>query len=161
MAREIKFKRNAARNWFKLRNPLRIIFNSFLISLIRHIPPLEAKNSLYRNLLGVKIGKDVAISPDVILDPFFPELIEIDDGTLIGWGTRIFTHEFWLDRVRIDKVKIGKNVFIGGFSVIRPGVNIGKNSVIASNSFVNKNVKNNDVVGGVPIKSIKHKIRKG
>jgi len=152
-----KFEGNAAMKWFKLRNPIKILFNSFWISILKCFPPSEIKNSLYRSLLGVKIGKDVAISPDVILDPFFPELIEIGDGTLIGWGTRIFTHEFHLDNVLIDEIKIGKKVLIGGFSVIRPGIKIGDKSIVQSNSYVNKSVKKYDVVGGIPIKSIKHK----
>jgi len=155
-----KFKGNASMKWFKLRNPIEILFNSFWVALLKCFPPSEIKNSFYRNLLGVKIGKDVAISPDVILDPLFPELIEIDDGTLIGWGARIFTHEFHLDKVLIGKIKIGEKVLVGGFSVIRPDVTIGDNSVIQSNSYVNKNVKNNDIVGGIPIKSIKHKFRR-
>jgi acetyltransferase-like isoleucine patch superfamily enzyme len=158
--KKIKFKRNAAMNWFKLRNPIKIIFNSFWITFLKYFPPSDIKNSLYKSLLGVKIGEDVAISPDVILDPFFPELIEIGDKTLIGWGARIFTHEFHLDKVLIGKIKIGGKVLIGGFSVIRPDITIGDKAIVQSNSYVNKNVESNDIVGGIPIKSIKHKFRK-
>jgi acetyltransferase-like isoleucine patch superfamily enzyme len=95
--KEIRFKTNAARNWSSVRSPSKIIFNSCVITLLKYMPPFELKNTLYKRLLGIKIGKDVAISPDVIFDPFFPELIKIGDHCSIGWGARIFAHEFWLD----------------------------------------------------------------
>ena len=155
---EKRFEGNAARKWFSVRNPIRIIFNSFFITSLKYLPPIELKNILYRILLGVKIGKDVAISPDVILDPLFPELIEIGDGSLIGWGARIFTHEFWPDRVKVKRVKLGKKVFIGGFSVIRPGVQIHDDVFIASNSFVNKTITDKGVYGGVPAKHIRKEL---
>ena len=32
-------------------------------------------------MIGVKIGKNVVIAAYVIIDPFFPELITLEDGT--------------------------------------------------------------------------------
>ncbi len=49
----------------------------------------------------------------------------------------------------------GDNVWIGGSSVINPGVTIGDNVVIVSGSVVTKDVSNNVVVGGNPAKIIK------
>ncbi|MBI5046949.1 acyltransferase [Candidatus Micrarchaeota archaeon] len=158
MEKQILLKGNAARQWYKVRNPIRVLFNSFAIAFVKNIPPIELKNHFYRLLFGVKIGRDVALSPDIIVDPFFPELIEIGDGCIVGWGARIFTHEFWPDRVKIKSTKIGKNVFIGGFSVLRPGVTICDDVVIASNSFVNKSITKKGVYGGVPIKKIRDEL---
>ncbi|MFQ6020714.1 MAG: acyltransferase [Candidatus Aenigmatarchaeota archaeon] len=152
--------KSAGRRWFKLRNPIKILFNSFIITLLRYFPSSGLKNFLYRSLLGVKIGKRVVISPDVILDPLFPELIEIGDDTLIGWGARIFTHEFSINKVKIGKIKIGKKVLVGGFSLVRPDIIIEDNVFIASHSYVNKNVKKNSIVGGIPIKKLK-KVKRG
>lgn len=53
-------------------------------------------------------------------------------------------------------INIGNNVWIGGNSVINPGVNIGNNAVIASGSVVIKDVPDNAVVGGNPAKIIKY-----
>ena len=47
-------------------------------------------------------------------------------------------------------VKIGHNCWIGGRSVINPGVTIGDNVVIASGAVVTKDVPDNAVVAGVP-----------
>lgn len=52
-------------------------------------------------------------------------------------------------------VTIGDNVWIGGSSVINPGITVGNNSVIASGSVVTKSVPENVLVGGNPAKIIK------
>ena len=56
-------------------------------------------------------------------------------------------------------VVIGDNVWIGGRSVINPGVTIGNNVVIASGSIVTKDVPDNVIVGGNPAKIIKNSIQ--
>ncbi|KEO84556.1 maltose acetyltransferase domain-containing protein [Tumebacillus flagellatus] len=53
-------------------------------------------------------------------------------------------------------VTIGDNVWIGGRSVINPGVTIGNNVVVASGSVVIKDVPDNVVVGGNPARVIKN-----
>ncbi len=155
--KEIKFhvSYNPARNWTKYKHPLKQAKNYFIVLITQVLPPSEIKNSLFR-LMGAHIGKNVSIANDVILDPIFPELIKIEDNVLIGWGTKVFTHEFTLDTVRIGSVIIGKNSMVGEASVVRPGTTIGKNSMIAAMSFVNEDVGDNVLEGGVPIHIIKH-----
>ena len=62
-----------------------MLSRAFLNEILRKLPPCSLKNNLYR-AMGVKIGKDVVISPDVVLDPVFPELITVEDGVILGWG---------------------------------------------------------------------------
>lgn len=52
-------------------------------------------------------------------------------------------------------VIIENDVWIGAGVVILPGVHIGKYSVLAANSVINKNVDSYSVVGGSPAKLIK------
>ena len=55
----------------------------------------------------------------------------------------------------IGDVKIGDNVWIGeNVSIL--GVEIGRNSVIAANSVVNKNIPPFSVAAGCPAKVVKH-----
>lgn len=105
-------------------------------------------------MIGVKIGKNVVIAPYVQIDPFFPELITIDDNVIIGWGASIFTHEFTQDKIRKGKVHIKKRAVIGGYSLIRSGVTIGEKAVVAAKSFVNKDVQDHESVGGIPAKKL-------
>ena len=53
------------------------------------------------------------------------------------------------------EVKIGDRVWIGGRSVINPGVTIGNDCVIASGSVVTKDVPDGVIVGGNPAKVIR------
>ncbi len=53
-------------------------------------------------------------------------------------------------------VVIGDNAWIGGNSVIVPGVTIGNNVVVAAGSIVVNDIPDNVVVAGNPAKIIKH-----
>ncbi len=141
---------NPAAMWYKYKNPAIQGFNYFIGFLCKGLPPLEIKNSMYR-LIGVKIGRNVAIAPDCIIDPLFPELIRIDDNVIIGWGTRLYTHEFTQNTVRIGTVHIKKNSLVGEWSVVRPGVSINENALVAAMSFVNMDIPRGFVEGGVPV----------
>lgn len=52
-------------------------------------------------------------------------------------------------------ITIGDNVWIGGNSVILPGLIIGDNVVIGGGSVVTTNVESNTLVAGSPAKFIK------
>jgi len=90
--------------------------------------------------------------------------LEIGDDTIIGqyFSAHPENHNFKkndkpirLQGVTRKGIKIGKNCWIGSKVTILDGVNIGKNSVIASGAVVNKSFGDNVVIGGVPAKIIK------
>ncbi|MBW2109540.1 MAG: acyltransferase [Deltaproteobacteria bacterium] len=56
---------------------------------------------------------------------------------------------------REGSVTLKKNCKIGSHSVIMPGVTVGENSIVGACSFVNQDVPDNVVAGGVPAKVIK------
>lgn len=133
-----------------------LLFRSFIVWFAERIPFCAMKIFLYRRA-GVKIGKDVYISPGVVLDPLFPELVELRDGCVLGLYAMILTHEYTAGESRIGKVIIGKNSVIGAKSVVRSGVTIGQNCTIGISSFVNKDVPDNETVAGVPARKIERK----
>jgi acetyltransferase-like isoleucine patch superfamily enzyme len=53
------------------------------------------------------------------------------------------------------RIRLKKNCKVGSHSVVMPGVTIGKNSVVGACSFVNKDIPDNVVAGGVPAKVIR------
>jgi len=114
-------KANSLRNWYRVKNPLRIAFNFIIIYTARYLPSIRLKNALYR-ITGAKIGKDVSFALGAIPDIFYPEMIEIGDNSIIGFNATILAHEFIIDEWRVGKVKIGKNVVIGANSTILPGI---------------------------------------
>lgn len=52
-------------------------------------------------------------------------------------------------------VKIGNNVWVGGSTVINPGVNIGSNVVIGSGSVVTKDIPDNVIAVGNPCRVLR------
>jgi acetyltransferase-like isoleucine patch superfamily enzyme len=149
---------NAACDWWKLQGSLVMLLRAFLNEILRKVPPCSLKNKFYR-LMGVKIGKDVLIGPDVSLDPLFPKLITIEDSAVLGWGCQIAAHEFLNEELRLGRVSVGKRTIIGAQSLIRAGVKIGDEAVVSMKSFVNKDVPDGEAVGGVPARKIKVKKR--
>lgn len=142
------------RSWHKIKNPLRTCLNFFIIYICRFIPSLSLKNILYR-AIGIKIGKDASVGLMAMFDIFFPELIEIGENTVVGYSVTLLAHEYLVDEWRTGRIKIGKNVMIGANSTVLAGVNIGDGAIISACSLVNRDVRCDAFVGGVPIKDLK------
>ena len=141
------------KRWAEIRSR-RIVARNFLIMMLcKILPDTEWKNSIYRKT-GMKIGRNVSLFGSNF-DIFFPELIEIGDGSMVGNKTAIITHEFLSKGWRKGPIKIGRNVTIGAMTLVLPGVEIGDGATVAAYSLVNKNVEPGAVVGGVPIKRIR------
>ncbi len=147
---------NASKYYHKVifTNPLWFFIKMIIISICYFLPAGEFKNFFYR-MLGMKIGKQVFISGGVTVDMGFPQLITIEDGTVIGMGATIFTHESTIAKIRIGRVRIGKRALIGINSIIRSGVSIGDNAVVAIGSVVAHDVADHELVMGVPATKIK------
>lgn len=112
----------------------------FMLSRIAQIVDYSPLKVFLYRAMGVKIGKGVFLSPDVFIDPHFPELIELGDYCILGWGCKLFCHEFVSNIYRIGRIQIGYGAVIGGFAVVRGGVQIGNESEIGFQSFVNCDV---------------------
>lgn len=88
--------------------------------------------------------------------------VRIGENCFMAPGVHIYTATHPLDPVERASgaefgkpVTIGNNVWLGGRSIINPGVSIGNNVVVASGAVVTKDVPDNVVVGGNPAKIIK------
>jgi acetyltransferase-like isoleucine patch superfamily enzyme len=87
--------------------------------------------------------------------------ISIGNNVKIGPRTSILDSDYHLLDEDIDKdhlrrpIIIEDNVWIGTRCTILPGVRIGRNSVIATGSVVNKDIPSNVLAGGTPAKVIK------
>lgn len=124
--------------------------NFIIIQIGRYCPSLTLKNWMYRHLLGMKLGNQVAIGLMAMVDVFFPEKISIGDNTTLGYNCTVLTHEFLIDEFRTGEVKIGENVLIGANATILPGVVIGNGAVVGAGAVVTKDVPANTFVVGVP-----------
>jgi acetyltransferase-like isoleucine patch superfamily enzyme len=101
--------------------------------------------------MGVRIGKNVEIMPNIALDIFFPEMTEIGDGTVIGISCFLTCHEFNPGEFRYGPIKIGKNVLIGARSFVLPGVTIGDGAMVSAQTVVYKDIPPNVIAFGSPL----------
>ncbi len=88
----------------------------------------------------VKIGNNVHFSSSILIG---------HDG-VIAMLNEAYNHK--LDAV--GKIEIKDNVFIGYHAIILPNVTIGPNSIVAAGAVVTKNVKEGEIVAGVPARCI-------
>ncbi|HLN62366.1 MAG TPA: sugar O-acetyltransferase [Symbiobacteriaceae bacterium] len=108
----------------------------------------------------ISIGMGTFINFDcVILDC---HRVTIGERVLVGPRVQIYaaTHPMeWQERIKGPMmgapVTIGDHVWIGGGSIICPGVTIGENAVIAAGSVVVHDVPANVLVGGNPARVIR------
>ena len=140
---------NALWNWRRAKPASTVLKNIIVAELARYLP-LTAKNALYRGL-GVRIGRNVAISYKANMDVVFPELLTIGSNTIIGFNTTILCHEFLIREWRTGPVVIGRNVMIGANCTILPGVAIGNNAVVSAMTFVNRDVPPSSFARGNPM----------
>ncbi|MGM0337745.1 chorismate mutase [Candidatus Enterococcus murrayae] len=88
--------------------------------------------------------------------------ITIGDNCLFGPSVQLYTASHPLEPGKRNSgqelgkpITIGNNVWIGGSSVVVPGVTLGDNVVVAAGSVVTKSFPANVVVGGNPARIIK------
>lgn len=99
----------------------------------------------------LELGENTDIGAFTYINAKYGVIIEKD--VQIGSHCSIYTHST-IDGKK-GKVVIRENTRIGTHSTIMPTVTIGKNSVIGAHSFVNKNIPDNVVAYGIPVKIIR------
>lgn len=117
----------------------------------------RARNMMFR-FMGMKIGKNCHISQKAIPDPLLPELIEFEDGSGCGMGVKLITHNVMNIKhssFSFGPIKICENARIGAYSVIMPGVTIGKGSIIGARSLVSEDIPSYSIAVGSPAKVVR------
>ena len=99
-------------------------------------------------LNNVQIGNNVLIASKVFIS-------DTSHGTYKGIDQDLPSIPPNKRKIVSSDVIIGNNVWIGENVVILAGVHIGDGCIIGANSVVTKNIPNNTIAAGVPIKFIK------
>ena len=106
------------------------------------------------------VGEGCSILPTVVFgDPYLTRLgnnVHFSTCALIGHDGSIamLNRAYGVKLDSVGKIDIRDNVFIGYQAVILPNVTIGPNAIVAAGSVVTKDVKEGDIVGGVPARPI-------
>ena len=98
-----------------------------------------------------KLGRNTDIGAFVFINA--KEQVIIEDNVQIGSHCSIYSIST-IDNKK-GRVVLKKNCKIGSHSIIMPGVTIGENSIIGALSFVNKNIPDNVIAFGVPVKVVR------
>jgi len=112
---------------------------------------LTKYNWMVQNKDGLKLGYKIDIGAFTYINA--KNGVVIEDFVQIGSHCSLYSISTIDDKE--GKITLKKNTKIGSHSVIMPGVTVGENAVIGAFSFVNRDVPDNVVAAGVPIKIIK------
>ncbi|QLH09705.1 acyltransferase [Candidatus Nitrosotenuis sp. DW1] len=116
-----------------------------------------------QRMRGVEIGKNCHLSPYVLIDLLYPQLIKIENNVTIGSNTLIFAHvnptanpflkKLYPRKVKPVNIKSGAVLFPG--CIITAGVTIGENSMIGAGSVIAEDIPDHCIVIGNPARIVK------
>ena len=112
----------------------------------------------YYKKKGMVIGNNCKIYSGIATPESY--LIKLGNNITIATGVKFITHDNSISKIYSEfsdifgKIEIGDNCFIGAYSIIMPGVVLGKNTIVAAGSVVTKSFLGDEVIGGVPAKKI-------
>lgn len=120
---------------------------------------LKAKRAFLVVVVKMDVHATVELSLSAKLDLTFPAGIHIGAHTYVAYAAYILSH----DRTRglYLHTRIGRNCFIGSYSIILPGVQIGNECVIGAGAVVTKDVPPRSMVAGNPARIIRSNIAVG
>lgn len=108
-------------------------------------------NWLVQNVQNFQLGYKTDIGAFTYINAKYG--VTIEDFVQIGSHCAIYSVST-IDQKQ-GPVLLKKNCRIGSHSVVMPGVTIGENAVIGAFSFVNRDIPDDAVAYGVPVKIIK------
>jgi acetyltransferase-like isoleucine patch superfamily enzyme len=132
--------------------------NRFAQYVARFIPGATSTRVWLHRIRGVKIGNDVFIGTDVLMETAHPERISIGDHVIIGIRSILVAH---FDAHEIDRgnenstfITIEDDVFLGPGVIVLPNVRIGRGAVVTAGSVVTHSVPARTMVQGNPARPV-------
>jgi acetyltransferase-like isoleucine patch superfamily enzyme len=114
-----------------------------------HAPGAKSVRVRLHRWRGVKIGQNVWIGYQVLLDTSRPDLISVGDNVVISVRAMLIAHFRGPEGITIEE-----DAFIGPGAIILPNVTIGRGAVVTAGSVVSSSVRAMTVVQGNPARPI-------
>lgn len=108
-------------------------------------------SAIISNFARIELGSFIAAGSIVAADSHISQGCIINHGAVVDHEVTVgaFSH-IAPNSTLGGQVVIGKQVLVGSGAIILPGITVGDGAIIAAGAVVNKNVKNNTTVMGVP-----------
>jgi acetyltransferase-like isoleucine patch superfamily enzyme len=128
------------------------------LSLLRQCL-VRAKWHYFTRVWGMDIDRSVQFSLSTRFDMTYPRGVHVAERTYIAFNAVILSH----DRTRglYLHTRIGPRCFIGGNSMIFPGVQVGEGSIVGAGAIVTSDVPPHSVVAGNPARVIREDVEVG
>ena len=123
--------------------------NRILHILARVVPGAMTLRVTLHRWRGVKIGRDVWIGYQVLLDTSHPHLISVGNNVIISIRAMLIAHFRGPEGITIED-----DAFIGPGAIILPNVKIGRGAVVTAGSVVSTSVPPMTLVQGNPARPI-------
>jgi len=123
--------------------------NRVLQLIAFHAPGAKSLRVRLHRWRGVKIGQNVWIGYQALLETSCPHLIAIGDNVIISVRAMMIAHFRGPQSIRIED-----DAFIGPGAIILPNVTIGRGAVVTAGSVVSSSVAPMTVVQGNPARAI-------
>ena len=120
---------------------------------------ITLRRAYYTKVWGMDIHPTAQFSLSAKFDRTFPIGVHVGPASYIAFEVRILTHD--MTRGLYLHTRIGSNCFIGGRSIILPGIEIGDNCVVGAGSVVTKSVPPRSLVVGNPARILREEIEVG
>lgn len=125
----------------------------------RHLPS-NALRIRCQRAKGIRIGANVFLGYDVLIETAYPELVVIEDHVRISHGVIILAHarpaDAWLGHlpeVRA-RVRIARHAALYAGAIVTPGVTVGEYAIVREGAVVTEDVPPFTVVAGSPARVI-------
>ena len=126
-------------------NPFGLLFRKIMIAILSKVPPMELKRWIFV-MMGYDFRKDVCLPGFIDISPYFPKLMCLDEGVLVGGYTKINTYTLKDNILTLGRIHVKRRVLLGGMTTVNPGVTIEEGTLTGMNAIVTKDVPKDSFV---------------
>ena len=122
--------------------------------------PLNKFRVRWNRRRGVTIGEHVYIGMHTSIDNAYPEYVYIEDNVSMAGGVTIIAHSNPYGHFKnvtesgVSPVIIKEGAWIADGAIILRGVTIGRNAIVSAGTVVDKDVPDNSMAKGNPMKIV-------
>ena len=144
-------------------NPIRFAvrkIRNIVLSRWSYRCPLNKFRIRWNRRRGVTIGENVYIGLHCMIDNAYPEYVYIEDNVSLAGNVTVLAHSnpyaHFSNVVEsgVSSVIIKQGAWIADGAIILRGVTIGKNAIISAGTVVDKDVPDNSMAKGNPMKIV-------